>query len=70
MAKTCQNVTFNPVKSKIGLPKVHYVGYQFSKKGLEPSPDHVEAIPGMPTPQTKEEVQRFNYGRVPTEVHA
>ena len=42
------------------MTKVKYVGHEFSKAGLKPSPDHIKAIIGMPIPKCKEDVQRFN----------
>ena len=49
----------NSKKSKIAMSQVEYVGHIISSDGLKPSPERTRAILDMPTPQCKEDVQRF-----------
>ena len=52
-------LTLNPKKAKVGLTEIEYVGHVISKDGLKPSRERVKAVVDMPTPQCKEDVQRF-----------
>ena len=60
LKRACEvGLKLNKKKSKMRLTEVGYVGHTISHDGLKPSKEHIRAIVKMPTPQTKEEVQRF-----------
>ncbi|PFX20317.1 Uncharacterized protein K02A2.6 [Stylophora pistillata] len=45
---------FNPIKVKLRVPEVSYVGHAFSAEGWIPDPDKIHAISEMPPPSDKE----------------
>ncbi|PFX13903.1 Transposon Ty3-G Gag-Pol polyprotein [Stylophora pistillata] len=50
---------FNPIKVKLRVPEVSYVGHVFSADGWKPDPDKIHAISEMPPPSDKEGVLRI-----------
>ena len=53
------NVKFNPAKLQYRVNEVKYMGNIVSESGLKPDVEKVRAIIQMPTPQNREELQRF-----------
>ena len=53
------NVKFNSAKFQYKVSEVKYMGNIVSESGLKPDVEKVRAIIQMPTPQSKEELQRF-----------
>ena len=54
-----RNLKLNKTKCHIKQPEIIYVGHTLSKDGLKPDQKKTEAITAMPTPKSKEELQRF-----------
>jgi hypothetical protein len=52
-------VTINIEKWVFAADKVTFLGYQISKKGIEPIPDRVNAMKIFPRPTTIHELRRF-----------
>ena len=53
------NLKLNKKKTRIRVKEVTYIGHTLTADGLKPDTKKVEAIVKMPTPQSKEELQRF-----------
>ena len=53
------NVNFNSAKFQDKVSEVKYMGNIVSESGLKPDVEKVRAIIQIPTPQSKEELQRF-----------
>lgn len=53
------NVKFNLQKCKFGMSEITYLGYTFSGNGVKVDEEKLKAIREMPTPTTKQELQRF-----------
>ena len=53
------NVKFNSAKFQYKISEVKYMGNIVSESGLKPDVEKVRAIIQKPTPQSKEELQRF-----------
>lgn len=53
------NVKFNLAKCKFGMSKITYLGYTFSGSGVTVDEEKLKAIKEMPTPNTKQDLQRF-----------
>jgi transposase InsO family protein len=49
----------NKAKSTFACRRVKYLGHIVSSEGIRPDPDKVEAVDGIPTPSSAEEVKRF-----------
>ena len=54
-----RNLKLNKDKCHIKQHEISYVGHILTKDGLKPDPKKTEAITEMPSPQNKEELQRF-----------
>ncbi|GBN39508.1 Transposon Tf2-6 polyprotein [Araneus ventricosus] len=53
------NLKFNPVKTQFAKSSITYLGHKMSGKGIEPDSKKLESIEKFPTPQNKQELQRF-----------
>ena len=53
------NITLNPAKCKIGLPKVEYVGHTINEDGLHFTRDKLDSVLNFPRPQTKRQIKSF-----------
>ena len=53
------NIRLNPKKCRFRVNSVHYVGHVLSDTGVQPDPDKIQAINGMPEPQDIKSLQRF-----------
>ncbi|GBO12139.1 Retrovirus-related Pol polyprotein from transposon 17.6 [Araneus ventricosus] len=53
------NLKFNPVKTQLAKSSITYLGDKISGKGIEPDSKKLESIEKFPTPQNKQELQRF-----------
>ena len=54
-----RNVKFNRDKIQFRVNKVKYMGEIVSELGFSPDPDKISAIHNMPTPSSKQELQRL-----------
>ena len=54
-----RNLKLNKTKYHIKQPEISYVGHTLSKDGLKTDQKKTEAITAIPTPKSKEELQRF-----------
>lgn len=52
-------LTVNVTKSVFGQPKVAFLGYEISEKGISPLPERVQAILNYSLPQTVSDLKRF-----------
>ena len=52
-------ITFNPDKCLFGVSEIEFYGHQFTKDGLKPSPEKVEAVKEANPPESKEAVRSF-----------
>lgn len=52
-------VKFNKEKSKILKSEIKYVGHIFSKDGIKPDMDKIEAIKQVPRPENKDKLRQF-----------
>lgn len=52
-------IKFNKDKLQYKVNKVKYLGQIFTKQGVSPDPDQVEAINRMEEPKNKKELLRF-----------
>ena len=50
-------ITFNPDKCLFGVSEIEFYGHQFTKDGLKPSPEKVEAVKEASPPESKEAVR-------------
>ena len=53
------NLQLHPGKCAIAQPKVKYLGFELSDKGVSATADKVEAIKGYPTPKNARDVRAF-----------
>ncbi|GBM44476.1 Retrovirus-related Pol polyprotein from transposon 17.6 [Araneus ventricosus] len=53
------NLKFNPLKTQLAKSSITYLGHKISGKGIEPDSKKLESIEIFPTPQNKQELQRF-----------
>jgi len=53
------NITLNPLKCKIGLSQVEYVGHTINKDGLHFTRDKLDSVLNFPRPQTKRQIKSF-----------
>ncbi|GBM60325.1 hypothetical protein AVEN_108112-1 [Araneus ventricosus] len=53
------NLKFNPLKTQLFKSSITYLGHKVSGKGIEPDSKKLESIEKFPTPQNKQELQRF-----------
>ena len=53
------NIRFNKDKMKFKVKEVVYMGTIVSEEGLNPDPQKAKAINEMPTPESKEDLQRI-----------
>ena len=53
------NITFNPRKVKLGLPRVEYVGHVIDSTGITFSQEKVSEVLNFPTPTTIKQVRSF-----------
>jgi transposase InsO family protein len=51
--------TINPAKCKFAQPEVEWLGYLFTKEGVQPWPKKVAAIQAIAQPKNKREIRRF-----------
>ena len=54
-----RNLKLNPSKIQFKLPKISFMGHEFTEQGVLPDPAKVEAISQMPQPRDKKALQRF-----------
>lgn len=54
-----KNIRFNLGKCKIGLKEVKYLGHIFSKDGLKPDDDKIQAVLKMKSPTNVKELETF-----------
>ncbi len=52
-------ITFNPEKCQFGVEELEFYGYLFTKDGLKPTGDKVQAVKESKTPETKTAVRSF-----------
>jgi len=53
------NLKLNKAKCHFRVDKVSYMGHTISAQGLHPDPEKVRAVQELPTPNNKEDLQRF-----------
>ena len=53
------NLQLHPGKCVFAQPKVQYLGYVLSERGISASPDKVKAVREYPTPKTVKDVRAF-----------
>ena len=53
------NITLNPTKCKLGLPKVEFVGHTIDRHGLHFTRDKLDSVLNFPRPETKKQVKSF-----------
>jgi hypothetical protein len=53
------NITLNPSKCKLGLPKVEFVGHTIDKDGLHFTRDKLDSVLNFPRPETKKQIKSF-----------
>ena len=54
-----KGLVFNSKKCHIKQSCVSFFGNRYTQDGIKPDPDKVRDIPSMPSPQSKEDVQRY-----------
>jgi len=54
------NVRFNRSKLQLMVPSAIYMGHVVSDSGIAPDPNKVKAIVNFPSPNSREELMRFN----------
>ncbi|KAJ8023319.1 hypothetical protein HOLleu_35705 [Holothuria leucospilota] len=54
-----EGLVFNSAKCLIKASQVNFFGSVYSNKGIHPDPGKVEDVLAMPTPQNKDDLQRF-----------
>jgi hypothetical protein len=54
-----EGLVFNSSKCQIKMGRVSFFGSVYSTDGITPDPEKVESLKNMPTPQDKDELQRF-----------
>ena len=52
-------MTFNREKCQFGVTELEFYGYKFTKDGLKPTPEKVQAVKECKAPETKEAVRSF-----------
>jgi hypothetical protein len=52
-------ITLNPLKCKIGLTTVEYVGHTIDKNGLHFTRDKLDSVLNFPRPETKRQIKSF-----------
>jgi hypothetical protein len=53
------NITLNPLKCRLGLPKVEFVGHTIDKNGLHFTRDKLDSVLNFPRPETKRQIKSF-----------
>ena len=53
------NITLNPLKCQLGLPKVEFVGHTIDKNGLHFTRDKLDSVLNFPRPETKRQIKSF-----------
>lgn len=54
-----EGLVFNSAKGMISTSQISFFGSVYSDKGISPDPSRIDDIHQMPTPQDKEDLQRF-----------
>ena len=54
-----EGLVFNSAKCMINTSQISFFGSMYSDKGISPDPSRINDIHRMPTPQDKEDLQRF-----------
>ena len=54
-----KRITLNPLKCKLGLPQVEYVGHTINEDGLHFTRDKLDSVLNFPRPETKRQVKSF-----------
>lgn len=54
-----EGLVFNSAKCMINTSQISFFGSVYSDKGISPDPSRIDDIHQMPTPQDKEDLQRF-----------
>ena len=54
-----RGITLNPLKCKIGLSEVEYVGHTINKDGLHFTRDKLDSVLNFPRPETKRQIKSF-----------
>lgn len=54
-----EGLVFNSTKCSISKPEIHFFGNLYTANGIQPDPRKIRDVQNMPSPQTKEDLQRF-----------
>jgi transposase InsO family protein len=54
-----KGIHLNKAKCKFAAQEAKFLGHILSAEGLKPDPDKIKAVTELPTPKSKEELQRF-----------
>ena len=54
-----RNLRLNKSKCQLKLNEISYIGHLLSKDGLKPDPKKTRAVIDMPSPESREDLQRF-----------